>query len=330
VNEDSVNVFDDQPELIFGPGVNGEIVEKEVPPFYVGLNIYDKILHNAMFDSSASHNLMPKSVMERLDLDITRPYKDLFSFDSSQVKCLGLVKDLCVSLVQYPAKTILMDIVVDDIPPKYGMLLSRSWGAKLQGSLQLDMSYATISVFGQPKRLYRETLMKYVVSSQEKPQNFPIYSVHSNMDSFILYNAEIDPPHAIKVLADKTKEIANEKSSVRIQEISENHETSDKLEGTEKLDLPIEQIPETPDTNYKHEILWYLEFDGSLNKLGARAGVWVHNLENNHAEGHAYRLNFRSTNNMVEYEALLLDLKLVKKLGATRVSVLGDSDLIIQ
>ena len=145
-----------------------------------------------MFDSGASHNLMPKSVMEKLDLDITGLYKDLFSFDSSQVRCLGLIKDLCVSLVQYPAKTILMDIVVADIPPKYGMLLSRSWGANLQGSLQLDMYYATISVFGQPKKLYKETLMKYVVSSQDKPQNFPIYSIHSDMDSFILYNSEID------------------------------------------------------------------------------------------------------------------------------------------
>jgi len=52
------------------------------------------------------------------------------------------------------------------------------------------MSFATILVFGHPKKLYRETLMKYVVSSQEKPQNFPIYSVHSDMDSFILYNVE--------------------------------------------------------------------------------------------------------------------------------------------
>ena len=147
-NRDAVNVLDDQPELIFGPEVNGKTIDGGVPPFYVSLNIHDKVLHNAMFDSGASHNLMPKFVMERLDLDITRPYKDLFSFDSRQVRCLGLIKDLCVSLVQYPAKTILMDVVVVDIPPKYGMLLSRSWGAKLQGSLQLDMSYATISVFG--------------------------------------------------------------------------------------------------------------------------------------------------------------------------------------
>jgi len=151
-----------------------------------------------------------------------------------------------------------MDIVVVDIPPKYGMLWSRSWGAKLQESLQLDMSYATISVFGQPKKLYRETLMKYVVSSQEKPQNFPIYSVHSNMDSFILYNAESDPSNELEVLAVETKEITNENSSVQIQEISENNETSntqEKPEESGKQDLPIKQIPETPNTNYEHEIL---------------------------------------------------------------------------
>lgn len=127
--------MDDQPELIFGLEVNGKLVDEGLPPFYEILNIHDKILHNAMFDFGVSHNLMLKFVMEKLDLDITRPYKDFFSFDSSQFRCLGLIKYLCVSLVKYPTKTILMDVVVADIPPKYGMLLSRSWGAKLQGSL---------------------------------------------------------------------------------------------------------------------------------------------------------------------------------------------------
>ena len=71
-----------------------------------------------MLDSGASHNLMPKAVMEKLNLEITRPYKDLFSFDSSQFKCLGLIKYLCVTLVQYPAKSIVIDIVVADIDRK--------------------------------------------------------------------------------------------------------------------------------------------------------------------------------------------------------------------
>ena len=97
-----------------------------------------------------------------------------------------------------------------------------------------------------------------------------------------------------------------------------------------KQDLTVKKVPESPDTNYEHEILWHLEFDGSVNKLGAGAGIWIHNLENDHAKGHDYRLNFKCTNNMAEYEALLLGLKLVKRLGAIRVSVIGDSDLIIQ
>ena len=79
--KDAVNVFDDQHELIFGPEVNRKSVDGGVPPFYVSLKIHYKILYNAMLDSGAFNNLMPKSVMEKLDLDITRPYKDLFSFD---------------------------------------------------------------------------------------------------------------------------------------------------------------------------------------------------------------------------------------------------------
>lgn len=76
--------------------------------------------------------------------------------------------------------------------------------------------------------------------------------------------------------------------------------------------------------------MWHLEFDGSVSKLSAGVGVWVYNLEEDYSEGHAYRLNFKCTNNMAEYEALLLGLKLVKGLGAIRVSIMGDFELVIK
>ena len=57
-NTDSVNLNDDHPELLFGPEVEGKPREGGVPPFYVSLNIHDKILHNVVLDSGASHNLM--------------------------------------------------------------------------------------------------------------------------------------------------------------------------------------------------------------------------------------------------------------------------------
>jgi len=88
-----------------------------------------------MLDPDASHNLMPRVIMEKLGLYVTRPYKYLYSFDSRKVRWLGLIKDLCVTLTQIPAKSVVMEIVVVDIPPKYGILLSRSWGENLQGTL---------------------------------------------------------------------------------------------------------------------------------------------------------------------------------------------------
>jgi hypothetical protein len=89
-------------------------------------------------DSGASHNLMPKIVMEELGLEVTKTYHDLYSFDSRRVHCLGVIKDLVVSLFQLPMKSVVMDIVVADVPPKFGMLLSRSWIKKLGGTLQMD------------------------------------------------------------------------------------------------------------------------------------------------------------------------------------------------
>eukprot|EP00253_Pinus_taeda_P004872 PITA_04872 len=123
---DTVNVEDDQPELIFGLALDGQSPESDVPPFYISLRLHEYVLHNSMFDSGASHNLMPKEIMEKLGLDITGKYHDLYSFDSSRVRCIGLIKDLVVSLDQILVKNVLMDVVVADIPPRFGMLLSRS------------------------------------------------------------------------------------------------------------------------------------------------------------------------------------------------------------
>ena len=69
---------------------------------------------------------MPKAVMEALGLSVTKPYHDLYGFVSREVKCIGVIKYLVVNLTQVPMKRVLMDIVVADISPKFGMLLSRS------------------------------------------------------------------------------------------------------------------------------------------------------------------------------------------------------------
>jgi hypothetical protein len=82
-SSDSVNLQDEKKAVILGPMV--EYRDDSSPPFYTSLNIHDKVLHNCLMDSGASHNLMPKIVMEELGLEVTKAYHDLYFFDSRRV-----------------------------------------------------------------------------------------------------------------------------------------------------------------------------------------------------------------------------------------------------
>ena len=97
---DILELNDDNPAISFGSKVEN-LESEEVPPFYLSLNVHDKVVHNAMLDLGASHNLMPKGVVESLGLEVTRPYKHLYLFDSKRVKCLGLIKDMVVTLNKF-------------------------------------------------------------------------------------------------------------------------------------------------------------------------------------------------------------------------------------
>jgi len=135
IQADVINLEDDKMNIVFGPHFEG--VKDIVATFYITLTLFNKLLHKCMLDSRASHNVIPEAIMDKLGLKITRPYGDLYSFDSRKVKCIGMIKDLVVNLAQIPTKIILMDVVVANIPLKYDMLLSRSWGVKLGGPSSL-------------------------------------------------------------------------------------------------------------------------------------------------------------------------------------------------
>jgi hypothetical protein len=92
---DVINLEDDKPNITFGPHFEG--AKDIVTPFYIILNVHNHLLHNCMLDSRASHNVMPKSIMDRLGLKITRPYGDLYSFNSRRVKCMGMINDLVIT-----------------------------------------------------------------------------------------------------------------------------------------------------------------------------------------------------------------------------------------
>ena len=156
-----------------------------------------------------------------------------------------MIKDMVVTLNKLPSKTIVMDVVVADIPPKFGVLFSRSWTSKLKGSLQMDTSYATIPVQDGSRRLYSEKRTPYVVRSQDKPKFHHIYDVDTDLASSILFN-DIVPCELEATLQEKSKE--NKKEEMMEQDALEEKQ--------------------------KREGLWTMYFDGSATKIGARAGVY--------------------------------------------------------
>ena len=55
----------------------------------------------------------------------------------------------------------------------------------------MDLSYATIPVFREHRRLYREVRLAYMVSNKDKSVNYPIYYVETELGSSIFYNDEL-------------------------------------------------------------------------------------------------------------------------------------------
>jgi ribonuclease HI len=185
-----------------------------------------------------------------------------------------------------------MDVVVVDVPTKYGMLLSRSWGAKLGGYLQLDMTYATIPLFGgKYTRLYRETKLAYTVSDPKNPNNYHVYVVDQDLGSCILsVNSELEDFSEIK-----------------------------QIDHCESL-VDIE------------EGMWKMFFDGASSWEGSGAGILFVSPSGNKIIPFSFRLQFEtdSTNNVCEYEALVIGLETTRKLKIKHLVVYGDVELIVK
>ena len=74
----------------------------------------------------------------------------------------------------------------------------------------------------------------------------------------------------------------------------------------------------------KRDGLWTMYFDGSMEKVGAGSVVYIISLIRNFKDL-SYKLTFECTNNVSEYEALLLGFHALKDMGAQRIRVLGYS-----
>ena len=74
---------------------------------------------------------------------------------------------------------------------------------------------------------------------------------------------------------------------------------------------------------------WKLYFDGSYTSHGSGVGILLVTPQGDYIPK-AFKLQFPSTNNIAEYEALIVGLKIAAKWNITELQIFGNSQLIIK
>ena len=74
---------------------------------------------------------------------------------------------------------------------------------------------------------------------------------------------------------------------------------------------------------------WKLYFDGSYTSHGSGVGILLVTPQGDYIPK-SFKLQFPSTNNIAEYEALIVGLKIAIEWNITDLQIFGDSQLIIK
>ena len=130
-----------------------------------------------------------------------------------------------------------------------------------------------------------------MISSPKCPQNHPIYSIDTDLGSAIFFSETLKEQSKNMVLIKKTET----KGQVEIKEM-----------------LPIQKR------------WWNLHFDGAVGKDGAGDGFCINAPEHENIIC-SYKLYFDYTNNVSEYEALILGIEKLIELKVKNVYRYGDS-----
>ena len=90
----------------------------------------------------------------------------------------------------------------------------------------------------------------------------------------------------------------------------------------------MEFTPRCVDEEVKENKKWVVHVDGSSMQHAGGIGVVLQSPEGDKLK-HRVRLQYRPTNNEVEYEALLKGLELAKSVEAKSILIMGDSLLVM-
>ena len=119
-----------------------------------------------MVDSSASSNLMPLSVCQKINAKVQPSSLKIIQLDRTNVKVIGELKNVLVRLCSDPKVHQIIDIIVVNIPEVYSLFFRRDWSEQLHGYFAIDWSHLWLPKNGKPNkiRINHERYLKHTVT----------------------------------------------------------------------------------------------------------------------------------------------------------------------
>jgi hypothetical protein len=144
---------------------------RNVPPFLLTFEIFNRNVHNCMVDSGASSNVMSWSVCQKINAEVEPSTLKIIQLDRTSVKFIGELRNVLIRLSYNPKVHKVIDIIVVDIPEVYGLFLRRDWLEQLHGYFAMNWSHLWLLENDKPNKIKvnRERYLKFTVIDLNDP-----------------------------------------------------------------------------------------------------------------------------------------------------------------
>ena len=140
--------------------------KNKTPPFLLTFEMFNHNVHNYLVESGASIHIMPLSVCKKINGQPKPSTWRVVQLDRTNVKVVGEMEDVLIRLSSNEKVWQFIDVVVEDIPEAYGLVLSRDWSTNLNGYFASDWAHMWLPYKGSPNqiKILREPHMKHDVT----------------------------------------------------------------------------------------------------------------------------------------------------------------------
>jgi len=132
------------------------------------LEIEGYVLDNCLLDFRAATTIMPKVVCDVMGLPLTSTSRGVLQLDSNPIKIIGVIKDIVMKLHKSPSMVITQEIVVVELPPLFGLCLSREFTANIGGYLAMDYTRYLIPCGDKRVKLDNENIVDVHVEKKKR------------------------------------------------------------------------------------------------------------------------------------------------------------------